>query len=267
VVAERLDDLAVGKLEQAVALFNQRDANAEHGEHAGVFDADHAAAHHNEGPGQYRQIENLVAVDNGAAVDGTLGESAGLVPTAMMMRSASRVVSVCGPSTRTWFGIDEAGDAVNHVDAVARKLRLGHVDLGLDHGLHAEGEVGHGDLFLHPVVHAVERAVVVAGKMHHGFAHGLRGDGAGVDADAADHGASLDHGHALLHFGGGDGGPLPGRPGTDDDQVILDGAHARSLQGSMRRGRLAASTGCGNKSSTGGYHSAGLPEKGSLCEL
>ncbi len=43
--------------------------------------------------------------------------------------------------------IDETGDAVQHFDAVARKLRLGDVDLGLDHMLDPEGQVRHGDLF------------------------------------------------------------------------------------------------------------------------
>ena len=55
VVAEGLDDFAVGELEQAVALFNERDAHAEDGEHAGVFDADDAAADHDEGAGQFGQ--------------------------------------------------------------------------------------------------------------------------------------------------------------------------------------------------------------------
>jgi hypothetical protein len=189
---------------------------------------------------------------------GTLGESAGLVPTAMMMRSASSVVSVCGPSTRTWWGSTKAGDAVDHVDAVARELRLGHVHFGLDDGLDAEGQVGHGDLFLDPVVHAVDGAVVVAGEVQDGFAHGLGGDGAGVDADAADDGAGLDDGHALLHLGGGHGGALPGGPGTDDDQVILDGAHA-----SVSDATQAAGNGPQPEATIpGGYHGDGRGMRG-----
>ncbi len=142
-----------------------------------------------------------------------------MVPTAIMMRSASRVASVPRAFDADLVRVDEVGDAVDHVDAVARELGLGHVHFGLDHRLDAEGQVGHGDLFLDPVVHAVERAVVVAGEVHHGFAHGLGGDGAGIDADAANNGAGLDDGHALLHLGGGHGGALAGRPGTDDDEV------------------------------------------------
>ena len=66
VIAERLDDLLVGELQQPRPLFNQRDAHAERREHAGVLDADHAAAHHDQGLGQVGQVQNLVAVDDGA---------------------------------------------------------------------------------------------------------------------------------------------------------------------------------------------------------
>ncbi len=86
----------------------------------------------------------------------------------------------------------EAGDTDQHLDVVARELGFGDVDLGLDHVLDAEGEVRHGDAFLHPVVHAVDGLVVVAGEVEDGLAHGLGGDGAGVDAGAADDLAHLD---------------------------------------------------------------------------
>jgi len=85
------------------------------------------------------------------------------------------------------MGIEKAGDSVHYIDAVARELGFGHVDFGFDHRLHAEGEIGHGDLFLHAVVDAVDGAVVVAAEMEHGLAHGFGGDGAGVDAHAAHH--------------------------------------------------------------------------------
>ena len=226
VVAERLDDLLVGKLQQPVALFDQRDAHAEDGEHAGVFDADDAAADHDQRARQGLQAENLVAVDDGAAVDGHLGRGGRLGADG----DDDAVGLQRGLGLRAFHvhlvRIDEAGNAMDHVDAVARELRLGHVHFGLDHRLDAEGQVGHGDLFLHPVVDAVDRAVVVAGEVQHRLAHGLGGDGAGVDADAADHRAGLHNGHPLVHLGCGHGGSLPGGPGANDDQVILDGAHA-----------------------------------------
>ena len=124
-------------------------------------------------------------------------------------------------------GVVEAGDADEHLDVVARELRLGDVDFGLDDVLHAEGEVRHGDAFLHPVVHAVDGFVVVAGEVQHGLAHGLGGDGAGVDAGAADDLAHLDQRDLLAQLGGIDGGALAGGTGADDDQIV-NTAHAVS---------------------------------------
>jgi hypothetical protein len=117
-------------------------------------------------------------------------------------------------------GVLKAGHADQHLDVVARELGLGDVDLGLDDVLHAEGQVGHRDALLHPVVHAVDGLVVVAGEVQHGLAHGLGGDGAGVDAGAADDLAHLDQGDLLAQLGTVDGGALPCRAGADHDEVV-----------------------------------------------
>jgi hypothetical protein len=53
--------------------------------------------------------------------------------------------------------------------------------------------------------------------MQDGFAHGLAGDGSGVDADAADDFALLDQDDAAAAFCPLNGRPLAGRPGADDD--------------------------------------------------
>jgi hypothetical protein len=118
-------------------------------------------------------------------------------------------------------------DAVNDVDSVAGKLGLGDVDLSFDDGLYTEGEVGHGDAFFDTVVDAVNVAIVIPGEMKDGLAHGLGGNGAGIDADPTDDGAGFNHRDALSHFGGGDGGTLSGWPGTDDDEVVFGGTHVR----------------------------------------
>ena len=56
VIAERFDDFLVGEFEQAGALLDERNADAEDGEHAGVFDADDAAADDDERAGQLGKI-------------------------------------------------------------------------------------------------------------------------------------------------------------------------------------------------------------------
>ena len=101
VIAEGLDDFAIGEFEQAVALFDQGDADTENREHAGVFDADNAAAHDDQGLGQLGQVENLVAVHDGAAVDGHIGRIGGLGADGDDDAVGLERTSPCGPSTRT----------------------------------------------------------------------------------------------------------------------------------------------------------------------
>src|SRR5579883_1607873 len=72
VIAQGFNNLLVGKLQQLGPLFDQRYANAEGGEHAGVFDANDAAANHDKRPGQVLELKDLVAVDDGASVDRNL---------------------------------------------------------------------------------------------------------------------------------------------------------------------------------------------------
>ena len=80
--------------------------------------------------------------------------------------------------------------------------------------------------------------------MQHGFAHGLAGNGAGIDAGAAHDLALLDQGHAFAGFGALNGGTLSGRPGADYDQI--EGLHASiflyqySLRVTMNRARQRA---------------------------
>ncbi len=118
-------------------------------------------------------------------------------------------------------GIEEAGAAEHDFHAVARELRLGDVHLGLDHLVDPETEVGHGDLFLHVVVDAVDALVLEAGEVHDGFAHGLAGDGPGVDAGAADDLAALDDRHLAAALGRLNGGALSRRSGADNDDVVF----------------------------------------------
>src|ERR1019366_8916242 len=115
---------------------------------------------------------------------------------------------------------------------------------------------GHGDLFLDPVIDAVYGAVVVAGEVEHGLAHGLGRDGAGVDADAADDGARLDDYHTLVHLGCSHGCALTGGSGANDDQVILD-THAGVSPRLYEDLAKVGTTGMRRWSLRRGYHHGG----------
>ena len=73
VIAERLDDLLVRELQQPRPFLDQDHADAERREHAGVLHADDTAAHHDQRPGQFNQLHQLIAEQDGAAIDRDVG--------------------------------------------------------------------------------------------------------------------------------------------------------------------------------------------------
>ena len=239
VIAKRFHHFRIRELEQARPLFDERHAHAERRKHAGVLDADHAAADHDHRFRNDRHLQNLVAVDDGAVVEGNerrvrrlgsrrdddvLGFVFGLVPRA---------------DNADVMRIDEAGHASEHFDAVARELRADHVDLGFDHVLRAKAEIRHRDLFLHAVVDAVDALVVETGKMQDGFADGLAGDRAGVDRRAADDFEFLDERHALAVLHGLNGRALSRGTGAEDDEVVTFHAHGLSSDDFDAKSRFA----------------------------
>ena len=117
---------------------------------------------------------------------------AGRVPVAMTTCSAADLCArraVAGRRPATVCGSRNRPVPADEVDAVADQLVADDLDLAADDVLGAAEQVGDGDVVLDPVVLAVELALVHAGQVEHGLAQGLGRDGAGVDADPADHAA------------------------------------------------------------------------------
>ena len=163
---------------------------------------------------------------------GTSGDSAGFVPVAMMNASARHIISPLALSIFTVCGSTNEAAPFSKRDAVAGELRLRDVDLVLDHLLDPERQVRHGDLLLHTVVDAVDTLVQKAREVQHRLAHRLAGDGAGVDARAADHFPSLDQRDPSPLFRGVNRRPLAGRARADDHEV--ERLHGRGTLGSKR---------------------------------
>src|SRR6476646_11568142 len=121
--------------------------------------------------------------------------------------------------------IDETGLAVDHVDAVAGHLILDEGDLVRDHVVGAEGEVLDRDVGFHTIAGAVEIALSEAGQVEDGLAQGFAGNGAGMDANAADHLLPLDDADVFSELGGLNGGLLTGRPRANDQKVVVPHEH------------------------------------------
>ncbi len=219
VVGKSLHHFGVGELEQARLFFHQDHAHSQDGEHAGVFHADNAAAHDDQRLGQVGHLQDLIAVDDAAAVEGNLRRLGRLGAGGDHNRFGFVVGLSDGADDAQMKGIDELRHAGDQLDAVSRELRLGDIDFGLDHVLDPEQKIRHRDFLFHAVVDAVNVLVIITREMQHGLTHGLAGNGAGVDAASAERGDLFDQRDALPELRALDGGSLPGRPRADHDHV------------------------------------------------
>ncbi len=220
VIGQRLHHLGIGELQQPRPLFHQDHAHAQGREHARVFDADDAAAHHDHRFRNLRHIQHLVAIDDVAAVDRHFRRRGRL--------GAGRDDNVFGAEslllTRVGYPhrvrIDKTRDAGDQLDIVARQLGLDHIHFGLDHMLDAKRQVRHGDLVLDAIVHAIDVLVVIAGEMKYGLAEGFAGDCACVDTHPAHHFTTLHQSHLLAHLGALNGRALPRWSGADNNKIV-----------------------------------------------
>src|SRR5262249_59015558 len=94
-------------------------------------------------------------------------------------------------------------------------------------------EVVHGGVLGDPVTHAVESALVEAGKVERGLSQRLRRNRARVDAGPADLGSLLDDGDTLAEVRRLGRALFAGRSGPDHDQVVV--RHAPGLSASRAR--------------------------------
>ena len=109
----------------------------------------------------------------------------GLVPVAIRMFVAGEMLPLVADGDFDRVLVDERRLADDHVDAIAGELILNHVPFVLADLEHLAAQVVHRDLALAAVELVVHVAVAIAGEVQDRFADRLRGDRAGVEADAA----------------------------------------------------------------------------------
>ncbi len=66
---EFVDQLLVDEIEKGRPRLDQGDGDIERAEDGRIFDADHAGADHREAARQFRQVDDLVAVEHGLVVE------------------------------------------------------------------------------------------------------------------------------------------------------------------------------------------------------
>src|SRR6266567_4942224 len=185
-VSQRLHHFRIGNLQQPRALLHDNHAHAQRREHARVLHHDDAAAHHNQRFRQLWHAQDLVAINNVAAVDGhfwigsRLGARGDYYELGLEFSVAVAVLHA------NVVRVQKLPRTVDQIDAVALELVLDDPYFILHHMLDAEVQVRHGHFAFVAVVGPVEILVVEPGEMQHRLAHGLAGDCAGIYAHAAD---------------------------------------------------------------------------------
>src|SRR3569833_1911406 len=101
---------------------------------------------------------------------------------------------------RVW--INKRGMPIEYCHAVARHLAANHVHFGANHLLSAIEQVLDRDVMLADVAVAVNLALTQASQMKHCFADRFGGNGAGVNADAANLIDPFDQSDAPAKLGG-----------------------------------------------------------------
>jgi hypothetical protein len=181
---------------------------------------DHAGADHRQAARQALQLDHLVAVRHGGAVEGMWGGRSGRVPTATTTRAAStNRVSPASACTSIRCGSRNRARPRSRPTRLRANWCSSVFDLVLERLVQADHEVAGLDVPSHPVGQAVEAALPPAGQVEHGLAQRLGGDGAGVHGHAADAPPLRGHQDRPAQLRRLHRRPPPGRAVADDDQI------------------------------------------------
>ena len=231
-VGEAARDFRVEKRHQRVAAVDQMHLDAQRGERAGVLAADHAAADHDELLRHRLELEDLVRVVHAVVLEGKLRRpqrrrtrgDEDLLAADQRLRAASPAIRIVCGSTKLavpWNLVTprSASRASTPLPFAVRHLFLVPHEVG-DRGLAPEREVD-----------AEEPARAPAREHERGLAQRLAGDGAGVDAGAADARRLLDEGDFPAEEARGDGAARAGGAAAEDDEIESSGGSWREITG------------------------------------
>ena len=113
----------------------------------------------------------------------------------------------------------EGSLAANELDLVERKIFQDALALHVHDFALVVHEIVDGEIFFQRIIDAVEAALIESGEIKRGFAKGLAGNGAGVDAASAHVLGAFDDGYAFAEVGGLGAALFAGRAAADDDEV------------------------------------------------
>ncbi len=229
-VHQCVDHLAVHEVEHGRPGLDHGDLDVQRRNHRRVLETDDAGSDDDDLSRKRRALKQLVGIDDPVAVEGNVvavrrTRAAG--DENMLGRQACEV-AVAGRHLEG-VRIDEPGRAVHGRDVVAPELRAHDLHLSGHDLLHAEGEIRDRDLAVDGVVLPVERLLAKAREVENRLAQRFGRNRPGVQADAADHLLAVHNRDSLPELGRGDRALLPGRSGSDHDEVVGRGHGSQRL--------------------------------------
>jgi hypothetical protein len=129
--------------------------------------------------------------------------------------------------------IDEARGAAEKFNVIAAELIFHDTDFAFGDLSDADGEISNGNAIANDVITSVKRTMAKSGEMKNRFAQSFAGNGAAMDADAAEHIEAIDDSDTLAEFCGGNGAFLSGGAAADYDEV--KGLEIHELLSSVRK--------------------------------
>lgn len=221
-VGQATRDLRIEKRHQRVTAIHQMHLGPQRREGAGVFAANHAAADHDELLGQRLEFENLVRVMHAVVVEGKFWR-----PQGRRTRGDENFLAA-NQSFRTGFVDDpdrmrvrKARHAVELTHAAQRQPRLDPLPFTAGDAFLVPHEISHRGLAANRKVHAMKLARAPTREHERGLAQRLTGDGAGVDARAADHRGLLHEGNFFPEQARRQRAAGTGGTAAEDDEIKL----------------------------------------------
>ena len=209
-MAKAIGDFIVEEGKKAIAAVDESDVHAERFEDGSVFAADDAAANHGQTFGDAVHLQKSVGVKGVDVVENDFRRSMRLGAGGDENDVALQTACAIRAGDSNGVSIFKRSLAANQLDFVQLKVFQDAAAFHVHDFSLVVHEVVHGQIFFQRIIDAVEAALLQAGEIKCGFAQGLAGNGAGIDAASAHVRGALEHGDAFAKIGGLGASLFPG---------------------------------------------------------
>ena len=221
-VGQYADDILAQIFQQLRMAIHHADLHAQRGKNRNEFARDDAAAHDQQAVGQVAQVQDGGGIQHRLFVERNIGRAA-RPGAAGEHDEVGRYAACLARRIGDLDGvrIDERGLARDQRHAMAQQALQDDRLLLRDHAFLAPHRVRQQAVTAATVGHECLAHAAGARKQIGHFAHGLAGNGAGLQSGAADLGFAFDDRGALAHARRLPGRMLSGGAGTDDEYVVV----------------------------------------------